>query len=230
MRLRSISPVYRLAAALGLVAAVAVALWFTTEAADEWMPTIAVDAVSLLVGLVIVDRLVRNEQWARLRPRLRPVLDLMGFQLREFAEHAATDYGLTHVDEYKPVPTGVIAVLDLWLDEAGSEDTERPEYDSPLLVEADVILRQVGVRARPARPRRAAARARRGYGRAPLSDGADGEPRVNVALQPSASPGARDPGHSQRRPRLRGGLSEARRSGLARDGGFPGRRVRRHRS
>jgi hypothetical protein len=135
---RKPTAIERLALVLALIAAGAVAVWLLTDAADEWMPNLGVDAASLVLVVLVVERLTKREAQTRMRLRIDPLFRDIGLELRFFLGTVAYDYAETHLDTFEPIPTDGIELLDQWLLGQSSEDAPRPKiegFEFPALIE-----------------------------------------------------------------------------------------------
>jgi hypothetical protein len=106
--------------------------------ARAWMPNVVVGALTVAATVTVVDRAFRNEQRARDKPILDVITTRVELQMMGFIYALLSDYSITHLDTFKPIPETLEQLCDLWLD--GSEDASRPERpvgsEPPLLHDA----------------------------------------------------------------------------------------------
>jgi hypothetical protein len=127
----------RVAFALAAIAAVAIVLDATSALLSQWTPNIATEAISLLVTIAVVDRIIDNRERLRMKPRVERALRDVGGDFRMLVRGIAWDYKATHVATFEPIPTTSLGVLDHWLANVGREDSERAihgEDDLPAAV------------------------------------------------------------------------------------------------
>jgi hypothetical protein len=127
------------AAAAGFLALAvgATAVWFVTDAADEWMVNIATSAATVAVTITIVERLFDREEKRRRAPLVERALGYIEFEFIHFANTVAFDYATIHRD--RPMPRRSLELLDRWL--ADLDDADAPHI---VLPPDDKTLRQVG--------------------------------------------------------------------------------------
>lgn len=132
----------RLAIGLVGVSVLAVAVWATADALDEWAPNIATEALSIAVTIAIVDRIVRSETGRR--PRVRAALGRIAEALRVMGALVWSEYK-TSRETPVVMPEDLVAVLDLWL-AAEEEESADERIDDDIrrqVVDEDDIRPQV---------------------------------------------------------------------------------------
>lgn len=124
-RKRVISDTALLVLALALVALVAVGIAARFNAFDNWAPNIATEALSILVTVAVVERIVRRESERRVAPRRERALAVLSNAVVRFSMNASGDYLVTHLDNAVPPPSDPVGILDGWLLGYGNEDAPR---------------------------------------------------------------------------------------------------------
>jgi len=104
------------------VASVAVLTWWLTDALDDWAPNAAVEALSIAATIVIVERIVRHETRARVRPRIESASDALRQEFHSFLYGITVDYAGTHLHTFRPLPRDALAFLDQWLADKDKQD------------------------------------------------------------------------------------------------------------
>jgi hypothetical protein len=116
---------------LAAVAALMFGLWlardhFAGSWVAEWTPNLATDALGILVTVAVVDRIVQGRERARLKPRVDRAMRDVGGDFRMFVRTVAVDYAQTHARTFRSLPETSLGVLDHWIENLETEDTERP--------------------------------------------------------------------------------------------------------
>ncbi|MDX6453833.1 MAG: hypothetical protein QOH16_3882 [Gaiellaceae bacterium] len=113
------------AVTLAAIAAVAIVINRMSSLLDQWAPNIATEAISVLVTIIVVDRIIDNRERLRMKPRVERALRDVGGDFRMLVRGIAWDYRATHAATFEPIPTTSLGVLDHWLANVGREDSER---------------------------------------------------------------------------------------------------------
>ena len=94
----------RIAAVLFTVAFGAVAVYYASDAADAWMPSLATDAASIAVTLAIIERLIDRQRAREASGRVVQVLSRIQGDLHVLADFLVWDYSDLHRDTYVRPP------------------------------------------------------------------------------------------------------------------------------
>lgn len=132
MRQRAPSRVDKLALLFVGLAALALLVWRSTERADEWLPNLAGEALSIAVTVAIVDRIIRREDQAKTDRRRYSVLGRIDGALLAFGWHVLEDYTATHGVTYDGVPNDFVQMLGHWHE--GLQDADLPREGSEPLI------------------------------------------------------------------------------------------------
>jgi hypothetical protein len=116
--------------AVGL-AAVLVAIF--SDRLDGWMTNVATDALLLAFTILIVERIVRGEAEARLRPRREMLFHSVGLRFRSFMSGLTLDYAQTHLSTFRPIPDDAQAMIEQWIADREAEDTARVPLEGDTL-------------------------------------------------------------------------------------------------
>jgi hypothetical protein len=106
----------------------------------EWAPNVAVTAFALAITITIVERIVRSEERARVRPRVEYTIFWIGLGFRDITREVAMDYACTHRANFHEIPADASQMFKLWLTALNKEDQPRTLHDGarlpPLLLRA----------------------------------------------------------------------------------------------
>jgi hypothetical protein len=115
----------RLAIVLIAVSALAVAAAIFSNALDHWAPNIAVEAIAIALTVAVIDRIIREREAARRKPRLDRAMRDVGSEFQMLVRLIALDYVRTHEETARAMPEESLQLLDQWLEDQGTEDVER---------------------------------------------------------------------------------------------------------
>jgi hypothetical protein len=113
-----------IAAVLGAFVLGAIAMNAATRTLRDWTPNVATEAASLLVTILVVDRVVRREDKRRYGKWEARVLGQIGAATRSITGQLITDYAQTHRDTYSPPPRRLDAAVAHYL--AGFQTADMP--------------------------------------------------------------------------------------------------------
>jgi hypothetical protein len=122
------TPLRRLYVALGLVLVASAILWIFRGTAGAWaaawMPNVGVGALTILVTLAFVNRILAEREREQSRDRVEQALGRVGGGLYTLADFLAVDYAAMHGDSYERPPNDLRGLLAHW--KAGLETRDRP--------------------------------------------------------------------------------------------------------
>jgi hypothetical protein len=99
----------------------------------EWAPNIAVTAFALAITITVVERIVRSEERARVRPRVEYTIYWIGLGFRDMTRHIAMDYAYTHRASFHEIPADASQMFKLWLTDLDKQDQPRALNDGARL-------------------------------------------------------------------------------------------------
>ena len=120
-------PTTRLGFCLVALALVAVLIYAVTDSLDAWMPNAATDLASIALTVVIVERIIRQENIGEARARIHQALMSIFGDFLSAADFVLDDYIVLHRDRYERPPGDLPGLLEHFRDGVPTRDTDWPE-------------------------------------------------------------------------------------------------------